>query len=251
MPDPARAAEQPTTTSGLRGLVVGLLRPGRAQIAWGLALCLVGFATVMQVQSNTAGDRYATMRRDDLIQLLDGLTEEAELLAAEVAELERTRDALQSGADAQEVAEQEARRRADGLAILAGTAPATGPGVSITISAPAGRISADLMLDAIQELRDAGAEVIEVNHSVRLVAQSWVDERDGGLVIDGQTVSLPITIVAIGDPHSLAEGARFRGGLVSQVESAAIGGSVAIEEHDEVTITSLYTSEPPSHARPA
>ncbi len=92
------------------------------------------------------------------------------------------------------------------------------------------------MLDAIRELRDAGAEVIEVNHSIRLVAQSWVDESGDGLVIDDKPVTLPITIVAIGEPHALAEGARFRGGLVSQVESSTVGGSVAIEEHDQVTI---------------
>ncbi len=251
MPESYPVNDQAPEERGLREVLLGILRPGRAQLAWAVALCLVGMAVVVQVQSNTAGDRYATMRRDDLIQLLDGLTEEAELLAAEVAELERTRDALQSGADAQQVAEQEAKRRADGLAILAGTIPATGPGVSIIISAPAGRISADLMLDAIQELRDAGAEVIEVNHSIRLVAQSWVDESGDGLVIDDKPVTLPITIVAIGEPHALAEGARFRGGLVSQVESSTVGGSVAIEEHDQVTITSLYTPQPLGHARPA
>lgn len=231
--------------------VTNWLRPSRAQLAWAVALCLVALAVVVQVQSIQAGDRYASMRRDDLVQLLDGLTEESERLAAEVAELERTRDALQSGVDADEVARAEAQRRADGLAILAGTAAAVGPGVRITISAPEGRITADLMLDAVQELRDAGAEVIEVNDSIRLVAQSWVTESPQGLLIDDQLVSLPIVIEAIGDPHSLAEGARFRGGLVSQVESQQVGGSVAIEELEQVNVFSLHQPRAPRYAEPA
>lgn len=231
--------------------VLRLLKPSRAQLAWAVALCLLSMGIVIQLQTNQAGDRYATMRRDDLIQLLDGLTQETERLAAEVAELERTREALQSGADAQQVAEAEAKRRADGLAILAGTALAAGPGVRITISAPAGRIKADLMLDAIQELRDAGAEVIEINDSIRLVAQSWVADTNSGLVIDDQTVALPIVIEAIGEPHALAEGARFRGGLIYQVESAKVGGSASVEELDRVEINSLYQSRAPRHAEPA
>ncbi len=128
MPESYPVNDRAPEERGLREVLLGILRPGRAQLARRWRSAPVGMAVVVQVRSNTAGDRYATMRRDDLIQLLDGLTEEAELLAAEVAELERTRDALQSGADAQQVAEQEAKRRADGLAILAGTIPATGPG---------------------------------------------------------------------------------------------------------------------------
>ncbi len=234
-----------------RELLVALLKPSRAQLAWGLALMLVAMAVVVQLQSTQAGDRYAGMRRDDLVALLDGLTAETDRLQAEVTELERTRDALQSGADAQEVAQAEAQRRADGLAILAGTAPAVGPGIRVTISAPAGRISADLILDAVQELRDAGAEVIELNDSIRLVAQSWVAETSGGLVVDDQELTLPITIDAIGDSHSLAEGMRFRGGLVSQTESQQVGGSVVIDELDEVQITALYAPRVPQYARPA
>lgn len=235
----------------MRSRLIGLLKPSRAQLAWALALCLVAMGIVIQVQTNQAGDRYASMRRDDLVQLLDGLTQETERLAAEVAELERTRDALRSGADAQQVAEAEAKRRADGLAILAGTAPAVGPGVRITISAPAGRIKADLMLDAIQELRDAGAEVIEINDTIRLVAQSWVADTSTGLVIDDQQVGLPIVIEAIGQPHALAEGARFRGGLIYQVESAKVGGSAVVEELEQVAITSLHQTRAPRYAEPA
>ncbi len=236
---------------GVRGAVLTWLRPSRKQLVWAMALCVVAAAIVVQVRSSNEGDRYAGLRRDDLVQLLDGLTTETDQLTAEVAELERTRDALRSGADAQEVAAAEAQRRADTLGILAGTVAATGPGVRITISAPPGALTTDVMLEAIQELRDAGAEAMEINDSIRLVAQSWVGETGEGLVSDGRQISLPIVIDAIGDPHALAEGARFRGGLVSQVESSRIGGSVAIEELDDVEVTSLVDPSAPEFAEPA
>lgn len=227
------------------------LRPSRKQLLLAVVMCLLGMAMVIQMQASSRTDQYSAMRRDDLVQLLDTLNAESQQLSQDVAELQVTHDELESGANANEVAAEEARQRAEAMAILAGTAPATGPGVRITISAPAGAITADLLLDAIQELRDAGAEVIEVNDTVRLVAQSWIAEQDDRLVIDDHAVLLPITIDAIGDSHSLAEGARFRGGLVSQVESSKVGGSVEIVESDQVSITSVRELVDPQHARPA
>lgn len=248
MPDPTPGQSQPRPIgAGTRGH----RRPTLGQAAVSVALCLVAMAIVIQVRSSSTNNRYSAMRRDDLVQLLDSLTQEQNRLEAEVNGLQQTRDALQSGADAQKVAEQEAQRRADGLAILAGTVPAAGPGVHIVLSAPPGRISADLLIDTIQELRDAGAEVIAVNGSIRLVAQSWVDDSSGTLVIDGRPVNLPIVIDAIGEPHALAEGMRFRGGVVSQVEGQKVGGSVSIDELSDVRITSVRAAATPVYARPA
>ena len=62
---------------------------------------------------------------------------------------------------------------------------------------------------------------------------------------------LPIRIEAIGSTHELAEAMRFRGGLVSRIESQQVGGSVAIDQRDEIQITSLYESRAPQYARPS
>ena len=112
---PESAAPKPRD---LGGAIAGWLRPNRKQLVWAVALCVVAAAIVIQVQSSAKDDQYAALRRDDLVQLLDGLTTETDQLTAEVAELERTRDALASGADAEAVAAQEAQKRADTLGIL-------------------------------------------------------------------------------------------------------------------------------------
>lgn len=235
----------------MREWLIAALRPSTKQLLLAVILCLLGIAIVVQVRSSSRNDHYSAMRRDDLVQLLDTLNAESQQLNQDVEQLQTTRDQLQSGVNANEVAAAEAQQRADAIAILAGTAPATGPGVRITISAPAGSITPDLLLDAVQELRDAGAEVMEMNDTIRLVAQSWIAERDDVLIIDDQVIQLPITIDAIGDAHSLAEGAKFRGGLVSQVESEKVGGFVEIESLNEVTISSVKQLAPLEHARPS
>ena len=80
----------------------------------------------MQFRINAADDTYATARREDLVQLLDGLSAESRRLEGEIAQLEQTRSSLRSGADTQRVARAEAERHLTELSILAGTAVIVG-----------------------------------------------------------------------------------------------------------------------------
>lgn len=227
-----------------------LLAHGRSQLIMAVALCLVAGATVTQIKATATTSTYSSLRRTDLVAMLDDLQTESRRQQEEIDALEDTKRQLESGADSMRVAREEAQRRLDEAQLLGGSVPATGPGITMVITAPAGNVTADMMLEAIQELRDAGAEAIEFNDSVRLVAQSWVGRQSGALVVDGQQVTLPITIDAIGDPHSLEEGARFRGGIVSQLEADAVKGSVTITASQAVEVTSLHYGEPPRYARP-
>ncbi len=108
-----------------------------------------------------------------------------------------------------------------------------------------------MLLDAVEEMRDAGAEVIEVNDTIRVVASTWFGTDANGLVIDGKPVGRPITFEVIGDPHSLEEGARFRGGLVSEITGPGIGGQVQIDQADRVLVESLHAAREPQYAQPA
>jgi uncharacterized protein YlxW (UPF0749 family) len=69
--------------------------------------------------------------------------------------------------------------------------------------------------------------------------------------VDGKPVARPITIEAIGDAHSLEEGARFRGGIVSEIEGPKIGGQVSIEQSARVVVESLHVQSDNQYARPA
>jgi uncharacterized protein YlxW (UPF0749 family) len=250
---PADQTEQsadatPSTRDRLRA---SLLHPGRGQILAAVILLVVGAAGVMQIRINAAGDTYASARREDLIQLLDGLSAESRRLEGEIAQLEQTRSNLQSGADTQRVAREEAEKHFSELSILAGTAPAEGPGIRMRIADPKAAVDAGVLLDAVEEMRDAGAEVIEVNNTIRIVGSTWFGSDANGLVIDGKPVSRPITFEVIGEPHSLEEAARFRGGIVSEITGPKIGGQVQIEPQSRVVIESLHAASENQYARPA
>jgi uncharacterized protein YlxW (UPF0749 family) len=240
------------SVSGGRRLWSAFLHPGRGQLVAALILFVVGLAGVMQIRINAADATYSTARREDLISLLDGLGAESRRLEAEIADLERTKAGLQSGADSQRLARENAEKRTEELSILAGAAQAEGPGIRMRIDDPNSRVGYGVLLDAIGELRDAGAEVIELNDTVRVVASTWFGtDAAGNLLVDGKPVARPITIEAIGDAHSLEEGARFRGGIVSEIEGPKIGGQVSIEQSARVVVESLHVQSDNQYARPA
>ncbi len=225
--------------------------PKPSKIAVAVVLSLVAMGIVAQHEASQSDESYSSLRRADLVQLLDTLAAESKRLEAEKADLTRTRDRLRSGADAAEVAEQEAARRLSDLKILAGTTPVSGSGVLIEIRDPKAKLGPELLLDAIQELRDAGAESIELNQSVRVVANTWFGRSGKEIVVSGKKLSRPIWIRAIGDPHELAEAAKFRGGLVSTVEGPRIGGSVRVVEVADVQINSVAPVPELKFGRPA
>ncbi|MDO5677395.1 MAG: DUF881 domain-containing protein [Propionibacteriaceae bacterium] len=252
MPEPAvegprRAAEARPERSILRDF----FRPSRGQFVVGIALFLTALIVVVTLRSQATQPEFANVRQQDLIQLLDNVTGETRRLEDQVRELELARTELVSGADRDEAAREEAARRLEQAQLIAGTVPATGPGIRIQIQDPGNRVTAELMLDAIEELRDAGAEVIELNDTVRLVMNSHfaTDDR-GGVAADGVSLGSPFVIEAIGDPATLEAGARFRGGLVSEVEGDRVKGTVTIEQLQSIEIATVVEVRAPQFARP-
>lgn len=250
---PAAAVETASvvTVDGRSRMKAAFLRPGKGQLLAAVMLFVVGLAGVMQIRINTSDDTYSTARREDLIQLLDGLSEESRRLESEIADLERTRTNLQSGADTQRVARDEAQKRINELSVLSGTVAAEGPGIRMRIADPNGLVDGNVILDAIEEMRDAGAEVIEINDSVRVVASTWFGTDANGLVVDGASVQAPIVLEVIGDAHSLEEAARFRGGIVSEITGPRIGGQVQIEQLTLIQVESLHVPTENQYAEPA
>jgi uncharacterized protein YlxW (UPF0749 family) len=223
-------------------------RRNRAQAAIAVLFVLLGLGLALQVRSNAQFDGLSTARESDLVGILDNLTARNERLAAEQRDLQATRDALATGTDRAVTALAEARKRADTLAILAGTVPAVGPGLTITITDPQGKVDAATVLDAVQELRDAGAEALQIG-SVRVVAStSFLDARPGTVVTDGITLTAPYTIVVIGDSRTMAAALRIPGGVVESLRG--LGADAAVVEAPQVTVSALRPASTPQYARP-
>jgi len=218
----------------------------------GLLVALLGFAFVVQVRSNTSDAELAAARPDDLVRILSDLDARQERLRQEIADLEDRRRQLDSGAQGREAALEEAKRRADELGILAGTLPAQGPGLTIRFIAGGEPIRAASLLDAVEELRSAGAEAMQIlggNHTaVRVVASTYFTDSDDNVVVDGVTMKAPYTIEVIGDPKTMEPALNIPGGVVDALRPKS--GTVSISESDSILVSTLRRNEPLRYARP-
>jgi len=229
--------------------LVRALRPRatRSQVLAALLCGVLGFALVVQVRQ-TQGAELDSLRESDLIRILDDVSERTERLEDEAARLAAVRAELLTSTDAAQAAQEAAAERVEDLSILAGTAPATGPGVRLTISDADAQLGAGVLLDAVQELRDSGAEAIQVD-DVRVVASTAFVDTGDGIEVDGEPVESPYVVLAIGDPPTIATALDIPGGVLRSVRSQ--DGIAAVAELDEVTIDALRVPSEPEYARPA
>jgi uncharacterized protein YlxW (UPF0749 family) len=235
--------------------VAGILHLGRRQTAFGalgVLLCvLLGIAIVTQARQTQSGDYLESARPADLVVLLDSLQQREASLNKEVAELQRTLTALRASGSNDQAAIDDAQARLSALSILVGTVAATGPGITLTINDPAAGVAPETMIDVINELRAAGAEAIEIRSgpaAVRVGVDTWAIGAAGALSIDGQTLNPPYTIVAIGDPPTLAAALNIPGGAVDSVER--VGGTMDVQQSERVDITALRQPKPRQYAQP-
>jgi uncharacterized protein YlxW (UPF0749 family) len=224
-------------------------KPSRSQLTAGVLLGVLGFAAVVQVHANNRDDNYAGASQQDLISLINQLQLATDRAESQVTNLEGSRDALRSDTQSSELALGLAKRQADSLGILAGTLPAVGPGVEVTVDGPPASVGTRELVNGIQELRDAGAEAMQLNKSVRLVGESSISDGNGdSVIVDGKQISPPFVIDAIGSPNALQQAVFFREGFAFDVRKT--GGDVKVKELDRLEITTTRTVSSPQYAQP-
>jgi uncharacterized protein YlxW (UPF0749 family) len=215
-------------------------------------LALFGFTLVVQLRSNSADEGLSAARQEDLVRILSDLESRDDRLRAEIATLEQSQRQLSSGVAGRQAALAEAAKRADELGLLAGTEPGRGPGLVVRID-PRGRVKASAVLNAVQELRGAGGEVMQISGSdgtaVRIVASTYFIDGDAGTIgVDGARLVGPYTVLVIGPPETMQTALQIPGGVVASVETA--GGSVTMQARNTVEVTALRQPTSLRYARP-
>lgn len=205
-----------------------------AVVTAALALAL-GFGLVVQIRS-TGEEDITGATEDDLVRILDELDTREEQLRQQLSEREQAVEELSGGRTQSGSALAEAQRRAEAIGILNGTLPASGPGLRLVIEDPDGAVTPAILLDAIQELRGAGAEAIEID-GVRVVVASYVGGTPGELTVDGQPLEAPYEVLAVGPPTELEVALNVSGGVVADV--ARTGGRASVTQSDDLTVDSL------------
>lgn len=246
--DRERDDQSDQAINGSRRLKTQLDKKSLSIVA-GLLVALLAFAITVQIRQDDAAQDFSNVRGADLAEMLKSLDATNQRLAAQIEELTATRNQLQTDTTNTVQAEKTARERADAMAILAGSVGASGQGVQITMTAPDQAITASVLLDAVQEMRDAGAEAIAINGVVRVVAHTWFADDGAGVRVGGRILQPPFVVEVIGDPHTLEKAVYFRGGLADRVQGR--GGTVEVVKRDTISITVLADEVEGQYARPA
>lgn len=233
--------------TGLARLLKALrAKPDVGQLGVGVLIAALGFAAVEQVQLEEE-DLLEGARQSDLIEIFRSLQNQSDRLEAQARELRDTRRDLLSDEESEQTAHEQAQQRAKEFGLLAGTERASGPGIIIRILTA----SASDLVTAVQELRVAGAEAIQIRSAsdelVRIGVDTYFLDVDGGgapaVDVGGTQVEFPIDIRAIGDPDALEEIQLFLN------DEAA--DEWTITQHESLDIDAVREPGRNEYARPA
>ncbi len=236
--DSALPTTEPSTPRSLLSQLA--FQPSRPHLFIGVLFLVLGLLVTLAIVRPGDDEPWRNARTEDLVQILDDLGARQDRLEAESTRLTALQRDLEAGSTVDAVAE--AQRQLEALQVLTGTTPVVGPGLTIVITDPDGVVDAPVLLDAVQELRDAGAEAIQVG-STRVVVDTWFADADGSVVVNGEPVSEPVRIVAIGDPETMAAAVSIPGGLADSVRTRGADFAASTSQALSISVTVPETTD--------
>jgi len=204
-----------------------------------IALTL-GFLIVVQLRSQAVVARTLAAQDDTSVALLindlnranNQLIQQSTALAQQEAALQQ---ALVAGGTDSKTIEKELTAFRE----VAGEIPVHGPGIEIRLD---GTIQDFELQDALNSLRNAGAEAFSIN-GYRIVGDTPIQTRGPLLTIGSNTVRSPYVLLAIGDPEQLSAAADV---AASSLQTRL---QVAITRKPDIAITEVITPHPLIYAQ--
>lgn len=210
-----------------------------------LLCAMLGFGYVTQQRNMQSS--YASLSETELVRLLDETNTQVSQLESQKLKLESQLQSIKSAADKQQEVERIAKENEATSGILSGRLPAQGEGVEITITQNSKRVDASTMFNLIEELRNAGAEVIQVDNIRVITSTSFTDTEDS-VKCDGVALEHPYKILAIGDSNALQNAVEIAGGVGARLR-VQFGASVEVEQKDTVKITQVRKTRDYKYAK--
>ena len=219
------------------------IKQGRTAIT---LVCVV-LGIMLAVQFRTTQDIRSSVRQlraEDLVKQISQTEKERDALLNEIRR-------LQESAGGPSSVQLASIKAGAGLVALAG------PGVIVTmddskVTGAGGKnpvlfsIRDEDILKILNELRAAGAEAISVNGQ-RLVALSEVRTAGTALMVNGTPLASPFEIRAIGDPETLENSLRLRGGAIETLQVWGI--EIAVKRQTSVKVPAYKGVFKFEHAR--
>jgi uncharacterized protein YlxW (UPF0749 family) len=214
-----------------------------------IAAAIISFLAVGQLsEKDNFEEQLQTESEGDLARILSSLSSESTALQEELAALKVQLATLQNSSSEQGGVSAQVQAQLNSLEVLAGTVPVTGPGIEISIDDASRQVTFEVLVDVVQELRDAGAEAIAINGR-RVGVASAFTARDGQLLLDDVPLPTPYDIDAIGPAATMEGGLNIPGGAIDTLQ-ALNGVTVDVRRQNVLDLPAL--GEPPSFssARP-
>ncbi|HET8599619.1 MAG TPA: DUF881 domain-containing protein [Segeticoccus sp.] len=216
-----------------------------------IAAIVIGFLLVTAALTLRVPATAATKARADLISQIRSRQATGDHRARQVADLRTQIDRLQSRALAG--TGQTVASRVQAAEFAAGTVPAAGPGLQLTVDDAAqeagaadgdanprtsaqtgdGRVTSRDLQFLVNSLWESGAEAISVGGQ-RLTAQSAIRFAGQAILVDYRPLTRPYVITAIGDPDTMpaafqrGEGGAYLRALQQQFH---IRANLVVQDH--------------------
>ena len=211
-----------------------------------LMCALLGFAYMSQI--NNTKSTYETMDESELVRLLNESNTQISNLEQRKTQLNSQLNSLKSAANEQEQARKIAKQNEETSGLISGRLPAKGQGVTIRIGrGSTTKVDASIMFNLIEELRNAGAEVIAINN-VRVITSTYIQDAEEGLIVDGTTIKPTYTVKAIGNPQELSNAVDIAGGVGAQLQ-VKYGSNVNVQPSDSIIIDEVREATQNQYAK--
>ena len=218
----------------------------RSQIAIAAVALLLGFLIVAQIRGQTVGTGLENRSAQDLTLLVANLNTRNDQLRGEVADLGRQLDSITA---AQARGDTSAGQLRDDLVrtrIWSSLDAAEGPGIQVVLRGP---VTATVLQDLFNELRNAGAEAIAVG-GVRLVPATVAGGSPGSLSVENTLLSDPLKVLAIGNAATMTGTLTRAGGLVAQELATNPGLGIEVTPADLLDVPATTRDLVPQVAQP-
>lgn len=250
--DTADASLYTTPATGQHQAIKVVKSSSKPRVWTVLALLVAAGVSFFAVSQLRGEDQFVqqlqTESEGDLTRILASLSSESTSLQEELAALKIDLNNVQNSTEQEGAAAQEASEQLAALQVLAGTTAVTGSGLEMVIADPSSQVTFDALVDAVQELRDAGAEALSINGR-RIGATSSFGQRGTDVTLDGVVLPRPFSLTAIGPAPTMEGGLNIPGGSIDTLR-ARNGVEVQVNKQGTLEMPALESPPEFDEARP-
>ena len=222
------------------------MRNPRSQIAVAVIALLLGFLVVTQIRSQASGTGLEDLSAQDLTLLVANLNTRNDQLRAEVADLGNQLGSIATAQARGDTSAGQLRADLVRVRIWSGVDATQGQGVRVVLRGP---VTAVVLDDLLNELRNAGAEAIAVG-GVRVVPATIAAGAAGSLAIENTVLTDPVEVTAIGNAATITGSLTRAGGLVAQELATNPGLGIEVTPQDRILIPATTRDLTPRVAKP-